>query len=182
MMNLHCKGETLADYSCESCGVRTVATVNRSIQLRGTTLVIAIKRAGKTAPLRTSVNVFHQDGTIKTISQRELTLFAICCHTGTKTAGHCFTYVRTGPDEWFRFDDETAKIVDIQAPPHEQHLRIHSQVLFYRHGDVAKDASIALTRTLQDARWLDILIKLIVDYSGVDGVTSSLLSSLAFDT
>jgi ubiquitin C-terminal hydrolase len=184
MMKLHCAGETLADknlYSCDVCNLRTCATIERSIQLLGNTLVIAIKRAGKAARLITSVDVF-QGGTIKTISQRELTLFAICCHTGTKTAGHCFTYVRTGPNEWFRFNDEEANHVDIQASPHERHLRIDSQLLFYRHGDVAKEASIALTQTLLNAGWKDIPTKLIVDYCGVDGVTSTLLSSPAFDT
>ena len=79
-------------------------------------------------------------------------------------------------------DDSNVKRVNIKASRHEEFLRINSQVLFYRHGDVAKEASIALTQTLLNAGWKDIPTKLIVDYCGVDGVTSTLLSSPAFDT
>ena len=99
MMDLHCSGETIDGencYQCDVCNLRTCATVERSIQLLANTLAIAIKRSGKT-----SVDVLDQDGTIKKISQRKLTLFAICCHMRSDMAGHCFTYVRTGPAEWF---------------------------------------------------------------------------------
>ncbi|XP_057775808.1 ubiquitin carboxyl-terminal hydrolase 20-like isoform X2 [Salvia miltiorrhiza] len=108
----------ILDYRCEKCGTNGKKTTH-SIQLDQLPRILTFhlkrvhgqqKITGKlTLPLELNLAEFTVTQNVKCVYN----LYAFVVHKGTVESGHYYSYIRVSATDWYKFNDERIKRVDV---------------------------------------------------------------------